>query len=424
MTAIHMETELVQKVSRQLDQTNTAIIEIMDELKGRIHSVAWDGQSAEEFRTEFDALHRQILSACERGNLLGLRAEREVQEWLSVDGLGANGFQEVGKSLSSLVLPVVGGGVILAGVPQVLGISTLSTSQQLTAEYQQMSWNKKLQAEKDLNEQIAASEKKLAEMQSADELQNKISSLDQEIAQLEKKKAEAQAEADKWYNKIIPDMPFAKDEDGVPWRVRADDYEDQIAGYDQQINDLQAQKLSAQNILTEHQNLQSQLAEMKSRQEALSQVIDQGVVPDGPTTPAWLKNQLAGCTNYVAEKRDVSAFPNAHGQAGHPGDANIWDNQAQQAGYDVGSRPVKGSVMVFEGKNDVMSVNKSAGHVAYVENVKKVDGGYEVTISQANTQYDKNGNFIRGIHTPPQTSTITVKDDAIGVSFIYNKPGK
>jgi surface antigen/uncharacterized protein YukE len=418
-----METELVRKTSQQLKQTNSMIIETMNELKSQVQFMMWEGQSAEEFRAEFDSLNRQILSVCEQGNTIGQRVELEVQEWLAVDGQGANHLQEVSKSLSSFLLPAAGG-VFFAGTPQVLGVSTISSDGQYIAEYQQMPWNKKLQTEKDLTVQIAEQKKTLAEMKSADELQNDIASFDEKIAELEKKKSEAQAQADQWYNKIIPDTPLATDKDGVPWRVRTDDFEDQIADVDRQIKDLQAQKQAAQQNLVERQNLPAQLAELEARQTALSQVIDQGIAPDKPATPAWLKNHLGGCTNYVAEKRDVSAFPNDRGQSGHPGDAYQWDNQAQKAGYDVGSRPVKGSIMVFEGNNNVARVDQEAGHVAYVENVKKVDGGYEVTISQANTMYDKNGNFIRGTHTSPQTSKILIKDSARGVSFIYDKPKK
>ena len=124
-----------------------------------------------------------------------------------------------------------------------------------------------------------------------------------------------------------------------------------------------------------------------------------------------------GCTNYVAEKRDVSDFG-----GGHPGDASAWDNQARDAGYDVGGRPAKGAIMVLEGQNDVMKVDQTAGHVAYVENIEKVDGGYNVTVSQANAQYDSKGNFVRGTYINPNTKTVFVKDGANGVSFIYDKP--
>jgi len=199
--------------------------------------------------------------------------------------------------------------------------------------------------------------------------------------------------------------------------VRTDDFEDEIAGYNHQIQELQAQKQPLQNALNIRQQLDAHLAELQGRQNALNHVIDKGVPANGPTKPEWLHNQLGGCANYVAGKRDVSDFG-----GGHPGDASAWDNQARAAGYDVGERPAKGAIMVFEGQNDVMKVDKTAGHVAYVESVEKVDGGYNVTVSQANTQYDSKGNFVRGTYINPNTKTVFVKDGANGVSFIYDKP--
>jgi surface antigen len=140
-----------------------------------------------------------------------------------------------------------------------------------------------------------------------------------------------------------------------------------------------------------------------------------------------LRNQLGGCTNYVAQKRDVSDFPNASGQPGHPGDAQYWDNQARQAGYEVGSRPVVGSIMVFEpdhGKpNGIMNVHDTAGHVAYVEKVERIDGGYKVTISQASTKY-VDGQFVRGTYINQNTMTVTVNDGQQAASFVYDKPAK
>lgn len=419
MTTLRMETEVVQNVARQLKQANVTASESIAELRTSIQGMLWEGPGAEEFHAEFDALARQLEVLFEQGTILGERVEREVAEWLGIDGRGAAQFQDFHKAnpYPTIVKIMAGGGVLLASA-QVLGTSTSSYTQ----EYRQMSWNQKFKEEQTIKTQITEQQKSLQEMKSEDELYSEINSIDEQIAKLERQKAEAQANADIWYNKIIPDLPLKGDNDGAPWRVRTDDYEDQIAGYDRQLKALQEQKQAAQAELDARLQAQANLTALQTRQNALAIEIDRGVPVDGPTKPAWLKNQLAGCTNYVAEKRDVSSFPNSQGEAGHPLDANMWDNQAKDAGFDVGSRPVKGSIMVFEGKNDVMSVNKTAGHVAYVENVKAVAGGYEVTISQADTKYDAGGNFIRGTYTNKRTSTIVVKDGSRGVSFIYDKP--
>ena len=416
MGIIHMETEQVRQVARQLGQASDAISQEMENLNGHVHSMNWQGAGADEFRAEFDALMRQMTSACEQGLLLDQRAEREVEQWLAADGQGAIHFQELKRSLSDLNLIMAGGSGVMLASAQVLGVST-AINEQYLREYQDISWKEKFEAEKKIQEELVATKKQLDGTKSAEELQNEINGIDAQIAELEKKKAEAQEKADAWYNKVLPNWPLEGDSDGVPWRVRTDDFEDEIAGYNHQIQELQAQKQPLQNALNIRQQLDAHLAELQGRQNALNHVIDKGVPANGPTKPEWLHNQLGGCANYVAGKRDVSDFG-----GGHPGNASAWDNQASAAGYDVGERPAKGAIMVFEGQNDVMKVDKTAGHVAYVEKVEKVDGGYNVTVSQANTQYDSKGNFVRGTYINPNTKTVFVKDGANGVSFIYDKP--
>lgn len=414
MTIIHMEPEQVRSVGRQLEQVNAAISQEMEILGNRIHSINWQGGGADQFRAEFVSLLRQVSNACEQGILLSLRVEREVQEWLTADNLGASRFQEVKRALDDLNLVIGGGGGVMLASAQVLGASTTVNGEYLQ-EYRKMPWKDRFDAEKKIQDGITSTQKQLAGMKSADELQMEVNAIDARIAELERKKAEAQKKADALLNKVIPDWPLERDSDGVPWRVRADDYEDEIAECDRQIQELQSQKQALLEDLNTRQQLEAHLAELQQRQNALNQAIGEGVPPDGPTTPKWLHDQLAGCTNYVAEKRDVSDFGD-----GHPGDASDWDNQARDAGYEVGEHPAEGAVMVFEGNNDVMKVDKTAGHVAYVEKVEKVDGGYKVTVSQADTKYDK-GSFVRGTYINKRSSEIFVKDGAKGVSFIYGK---
>jgi hypothetical protein len=166
---------------------------------------------------EFDALMRQMNTLCEQGITLGSRVERKVAEWLAVDGQGVSRLLDFSRShpLPDIRGILTGGGVILAGA-QVMGASTSIVNEQYALEYQQMSWGNKIKAEQDLKVQIDAQQKALAGMKSEDELQGDINSIDQQIAELEKQKAEAQKQADIWYNKVIPDTPLAGDNDGVP----------------------------------------------------------------------------------------------------------------------------------------------------------------------------------------------------------------
>jgi len=416
MTIIHMETEQVRSVARQLDATAEQIHLEIERVARQVRGIPWQSPGRERYVASVERLRQQIQALAQQGVELGQRAEREVAEWLAADGQGANRFQELKRSLPGLKLLVTGGGGILLASAQVLGAST-QINAQYSKEYQDMPWKDRFAEQKKLKEQMDAAQKQLSSMRSSEVIQSEINDIDAKLADLERKRAEAQARADAWYNKVIPDWPLEGDSDGVPWRVKADDFEDEVTGYDQQIQELQSQKQALVNELNLRQQTEANLAGLQERQTALNQVMGAGVPADGPTKPDWLRNQLGGCTNYVAQKRDVSAFG-----GGHPGHANMWDNQARAAGYEVGGQPAKGAIMVFEGSNDVMKVDSSAGHVAYVENVEKVDGGYNVTISQADTQYDKNGSFIRGTYVNQRTSTVFVKDDPKGVSFIYEKP--
>lgn len=417
MTTIRMETERVDEVVRQLERVNGAISQEIEILGNRIRSMNWQGGGADQFRAEFDSFLRQASRVCEEGILLSQRVKREAQEWVAADSLGASHFRDLKRSLENLNLVMVGGGGVILASAQILGVTTNSNGGYLQ-EYQKMSWKDKFNAEKKIQDEISSTQKQLANMKSADEIQTEIKALDAEIAELERNRAEARKNADTLLNKVIPDWPLERDSDGVPWRVRADDYEDEVAEYDRQIQELQSRRQALQGDLNSRPQLETHLAELQQRQTALNQVIGKGVPSDGPTMPKWLHNQLAGCTNYVAEKRDVSDFG-----GGHPGDASDWNNQAVKAGYEVGKHPAKGAIMVFEGDNSVMKVDKDAGHVAYVEKVEKVDGGYKVTISQADTKkYGSKGDFVRGTYINKNSKEIFVKEDgAKGVSFIYGK---
>jgi len=413
MTIIHMETEQVRSVARQLDATAEQIHLEIERIASQARGIPWQSPRRDQYVAAVEQLRQKIQALAQQGAELSQRVQREVDEWISADGQGAIHFQEIKRSLPDLTPFIAGGGGVILASAQVLGTST-QINAQYSQEYRAMPWQGRYAEQKNLQKQIDAAQKRLNDMRSAEEIQNEINDIDAQLADLERKKKEAQAKADAWYNKVIPDWPLDGDSDGVPWRVKADDFEDEVAEYDRQIQELQTRKQAMLNELNLRQQTENSLVALRERQAALNQVMDAGIPADGPTKPDWLRNQLGGCTNYVAQKRDVSDFG-----GGHPGHANMWDDQARAAGYEVGEQPAKGAIMVFEGNNDVMKVDRDAGHVAYVENVEKVDGGYKVTISQADTQYDKNGNFIRGTYVNQRTSTVFVKDSPKGVSFIY-----
>ncbi len=415
-----METEHVRSTARKLDAAAEQIYLEIDRVARQGRSIPWQSPRRDRYVASLEELCKKIQRHAQQGAELSQRLQREVDKWIAVNERGANRFKKIKRSLADQSLIISeSSGVILASA-QVLGASTLINAQ-YSQEYRDMSWKARFAEQGNLLGQIDAAQMRISGMRTTEEIQNDINDIDAQLADLERKKNEAQAKAGIWYNNLIPDWPLERDSDGVPWRVIADDFEDEVAKYDQQIQGLQSRRQALLDELNLRQQTENNLADLYTRQDALNQVINEGIPADGPTKPAWLHKQLAGCTYYVAHKRDVSDFG-----GGHPGDAKVWDNQARAAGYEVGRQPAKGAIMVFERNNNVMPKVSDAGHVAYVENVERVDGGYKVTISQANTQYkDKNKkDFERGVYIGENISNVIVKDDSKGISFIYEKPNK
>lgn len=165
--------------------------------------------------------------------------------------------------------------------------------------------------------------------------------------------------------------------------------------------------------------LQTQLSDLRSQRNELMSTLDSGI--PASATPNDKRAILGGCTNYVATKRDVSAF-------WKPGkmNAHYWNENAAAAGFEVGNRPVKGSIMVVEadhgGNNGIMNVDDQAGHVLYVEGVTETDGGYMVSYSHAGTLYDEAGSYIPGKYKMLNSSApVFVPYESAAVSFIYDK---
>lgn len=303
----------------------------------------------------------------------------------------------------------------------VLGASTVSylSLETWAQKYAGMNWKDRFGEMHSLDEEIKKLKDALSKSRGLDAVNSDLLPIEQKIAELQAKRAEAEKNANNLFNQVIPDFPLTGDNDGLPWRVQADDYQDQMAEYDRQIAELQGSKQALErerNLIIDNTN---SLENVEARKASLTQLMDQGVPADGPTRSDLLNSKsygLGGCVNYVAEKRNVTEFGN-----GHPGSACQWVEQAKDAGFETGNIPVKGSIMVFQ--PGVEKTNSDVGHVGYVEDVVLTDDGYKVTISQANTQYDANGNFIRGSHvrTKDRTFIIPINGAQPGIDFIYGK---
>lgn len=424
---IHMQTDEVHQVAVRLQNSLVSMQSDIQHLGDQIYALDWSGAVAEEYTRAFAELTRQFSRHLDQGLLLGERLQRELAEWEIVDGQGSQRLGNLNIDFAAFQLSLAGlisrlnapaTQVVLADIDgAVLGTSA-SSFDALVQQYQQISWQEKFSLQNNLAAEISNLETQLAAEGSLDVVNQQIEEIEQHIGDLEEKIRQAQGEADSLFNRIIPEWPLQRDDDGWGLRTLSDDFEDEVAGYQNELDGLRNQLQELNNTRDRITNLQQTLNQTQEQQHALNQVFETGVPADGPTQPNWLRNQLGGCTHYVAEKRNVQPWPNPSGEAGHPNHACQWNDQAVQAGYEVGNQPVRGAIAVFE--PGVMGADKSAGHVAYVEGVVREGDHYKVTISEAGTLYDANGNFIRGTHSAVGTREITIPANGEnGVSFIY-----
>lgn len=403
---ISMQVETARSVAKQLENYAHTIDDSTDALYSSLARLRfdWQGGSSDEFIAEFRGLTQILANKYADLVVLIQRLNHEINEWEAADKF---------NSLTLGALGIAGGGAVLgASTGGLAGTAVVSPFGHimLKMEYGSLSWQDKFLEEARLPKHIADLERQLSELPSKEKIGENIALLDKQIAEWEARKLEMEAEAAKWTNKI-------------PANWQGDSaskiYAEEVIRCEEQIAFLKGRKAGFEASLTDRNSIENQLIDANQRQAALSEVINEGI-PSSGSSSNQIKNNLGGCTNYVAGKTNIEGFNN-------PGsmNANKWNDNAIAAGYEVGSHPVKGSIMVFEAdggvNNGVMNVDNTAGHVAYVESVKKVDGGYEVTISHADTKY-VDGKYVAGTYINARTSTITVPDGSAGVSFIYDKP--
>ena len=283
MPLLHMETDLVRSVGNQVQQTAVSLQQQTQQLNHSMQALsnAWQGPSTDVFISEIHPLLQQLQEISSVGETLNQRLQREVEEWERI----ANSILS-GTVIAAMTMPIAGGG-------EILGASTVD----LSGKYQDMTWLEKSSELQRFEGKIAALEQELRDQLPVDDRVNEI---DEEIAQLETQMDEAQKDASAWYNKAIPTWPFQKDDDGAPWRVRTDNYEDDITGYEQQIKELQKEK---SDLLA--QDKQDQLAAIKTQHVALQTIITNGIPADGPASKysAFQGTITAKWTKHAAAKR-------------------------------------------------------------------------------------------------------------------------
>ena len=381
----------------------------------------WRGGSAETFSLRLSFLQSQLRSLYECLVELTQRLEEEILQWeAAAETLDHSDLFNISSEIG--VLPVAGLLHNLLQIENRLEASSLF----LLYNINSLSWNNLFEVEANLNKELDRIRQELPHIKDQIlEVENQIKSLQEYIQNLEAQKTELEKhlhkleqQRDSFLNKVSPEWPLRKGfDDGVldaPWRTKSDVIEDEIQRLRYELDQIsrkieqsQRKEVALRSKLEELRQrkilLENERSQINKYLERIYQRLDKGIPADGPTRRDLIESRkygLAGCTNYVARKRDVTSFPNASGQPGHPGHAYQWDEQAVRAGYEVGIRPVKGSIMVFE--RGVLGVNRYAGHVAYVEHVERIDNGFIITTSEADT-LKLNGRVVRGTHTTPYT---------------------
>jgi len=401
---ISMETEHALHVAMQLEQNARKFEQLIDELTKSFKQleVSWQGGSARDlFINETTDLGRWAEILNRELVELQFRLVKEIKEWEMAASHLSQGASSGGVRVATALRAGIGEG-------EVLGVA-ISAAVINSKNYQKMSWSDRFTEEASLASRIAAAEEELATMLTPEERANAAKNLDEQIAIWTVKKGELEKQLKNPLNSLPGNLQGDRAID--IYKAEFKRCEDQIAS----LQERKALLLDDQYWKDKQLQLENNIGQLKAQQAELQKIIQRGISSNGPTRGI----QLAGCAKFVAEKRNVSDFM-IPGQS----DAHQWDENARQAGYDVGTRPVPGSIMVLEQNNSVMSGLSDAGHVVYIEKVTPVEGGYKITYSEASTPRIEGTNKWDGTYryVNPRTSTSILKVPATGVSFIYEKP--
>lgn len=432
MITLHMETNIVRNSTQQMRQSTTQMMDLLQSISSNAQSAEWIGPSYDEFISEVQRVTQEIKTQTETLSTLASRAEREVTEWeniaASLEGIYGDLLEKI-RDVSLLAsitsMSGVASGVASSMIGDVLGVSTtideiaLSGAGTLSAEeqkvfYQGMSWSDKFEEQKSIGDEIIRVNGLLPQDAEGklDELDNRIADIDKKIVALQEQRDIAEKKSNGLFNQVIPDFPLERDkEDGLPWRVRADDYEDEIENYDKQLTTLKQQQSNLADKRSSIQGNIEQLAYLNKQKSTLDTVITNGVTRDGPSPkyPYFPGTDANNCTKYASGQRNLPV-------SGH---AYQWNDQAAAGDYDVGNIPVKNSVIVFEPDPNGSVSNSKYGHVAVVDQVKSLGNNqYEINISEGGWDGGTKVNH-RTITVDASSKSSSYKD--VPVSYIYEK---
>lgn len=433
MNRIVVQPEQLDSLGEQMKQVAGKIEEVTHHLARCYQAIDWESRTKEQTAQQVALLMRQAQMLAEHAHALSAFLERKSKLFLEADNQGLDQLAKIRSRyipIALSMLPATG-----AAGAEVLGAST-SPSELLAkyqALYQSMPWDQKAETYRQINKEIAVLEEEVRGL-NLEGMTRQIAEIDQQIEdaekcilELEKAQKDKMDEAQMIWNQVLPGWTGKEnDGDGVPWRTRADDLEEEARGIDQQIAAERAKREALKNsradfeeTVLNHQKSESRLADLRAQQQVLKGLFDSGVPGDGQTRKDLRTSErygLAGCALYVAEKRDITSFGN-----GHPHSPCDWPEQAVDAGFEVGKTPVKGSIMTLQYGNKISPPAGGDGHTAIVESVTEENGVYKITVSEAGTIWE-NGHGVRAKHTAVTTRMITMPvSGADGVDFIYGK---
>lgn len=82
MPIVHIQTEDVDTINRQLSNLSDDLHERSQKIVHSLNTADWDGPNRERFLAELRAWQRQSQELAERMNALAAQARREVEQWL------------------------------------------------------------------------------------------------------------------------------------------------------------------------------------------------------------------------------------------------------------------------------------------------------------------------------------------------------
>lgn len=333
-----MQTENARVTARVLRNQAHSFETLVEDLNiaSRRLMGCWQGGECDEFCRKFRSLNRCLNEKVYEISSLADRLNNEINEWENTDRTMKGSSSKTFGSVASSVA---------AG--QVLGISTVNL--------EAMSWKEKYEMERQLSKQISEIE---SSYHNREEITSRMTEIEDEINDLVHKRDVAQDKANHIFNQIVPDLPLEADgEDGVPWRVKADDYEDQVKQYDEQIAALRSEKTilgQYDDLLDQHQdlnqNIQNRLADVNPANYKSCAIYAAARRPDLGSTQSNREEYVdQAAANYISKYKET-AFQVAPA-------SDLTDSVG--VGYAVVWEP------------GVQNSNSTYGHVAIVEEVGK-----------------------------------------------------